>query len=202
MARRRRTPSTRQGTRRGAAGRILTGPWKPWQAGIAIGVLASIAYISSAASGRNYPLGVTHGVLDVQVLVTDGPAAVVWKPGPPPPGDATSKAVPPGKSGHARKHIVLWLVCLVLSLVAGSHVSARMRGSFRLVQKPPDEMIVAFVGGLMVGAGAALAGGCMVGNVMSGFALMSVGNILFGVVVVIFNWVTTWIYLRGGLQGM
>jgi hypothetical protein len=190
----------RQGAGRGGAGRILTGPWKPWQAGIAIGILASIAYISSAASGRNYPLGVTHGVLDVQVLVTDNPVDVVWKPKTLSPEVAAAKTTHSGESVHARKHIVLWLVSLVLALVAGSHVSARMRGSFRLMPKPPDEMLVAFVGGLLVGAGAALAGGCMVGNVMSGFALMSVGNILFGVVVVIFNWVTTWIYLKGGLQ--
>ena len=53
--------------------RIIAHPWKPWQAGIAIGILASFAYLSSAGSGRNYPLGVTHGVLQTQLLVTDYP---------------------------------------------------------------------------------------------------------------------------------
>jgi hypothetical protein len=37
----------------------------------------------------------------------------------------------------------------------------------------------------------------MVGNVMSGIALMSVGNLLFFVVVGAANWVTTIFYLRG-----
>ena len=60
--------------------RILTGRWKPWQAGIAIGILACFAYLSSASSGRNYPLGVTHGVMDVQVLVTDYPLKHIWQP--------------------------------------------------------------------------------------------------------------------------
>jgi Predicted transporter component len=58
--------------------RILRGPWKPWQAGIAIGILASLAYLSSAASGRNYPLGTTYGVLYAELLFTDHPLTYVW----------------------------------------------------------------------------------------------------------------------------
>lgn len=38
----------------------------------------------------------------------------------------------------------------------------------------------------------------MVGNIMSGWALMSIGTVLFGVVVVLANWVTTYFYLMGG----
>jgi hypothetical protein len=89
------------------------------------------------------------------------------------------------------------LVSLVTFLVVGSHVSARLRGSFRLLPKPPDETIVAFFGGLMVGSGAALATGCVVGNIMSGVALMSVGNILFVIVVALANWATTYVYMIG-----
>jgi hypothetical protein len=61
-------------------------------------------------------------------------------------------------------------------------------------------MLVAFGGGLLVGVGAAIAGGCVVGNIMSGFALMSVGNIVFGVATVAANWITTYVYLMGGLS--
>jgi uncharacterized membrane protein YedE/YeeE len=56
---------------------------------------------------------------------------------------------------------------------------------------------VAFIGGLLVGAGAAFAGGCIVGNIMSGVALMSVGNMLFAAIVVLANWATTYLYMRG-----
>jgi hypothetical protein len=38
----------------------------------------------------------------------------------------------------------------------------------------------------------------VVGNIMSGVALMSVGNVLFLVTVVLANWATTWLYLMGG----
>jgi len=58
--------------------------------------------------------------------------------------------------------------------------------------------VVVFFGGIMVGVGAGTAGGCVIGNIMSGYALMSVGNILFGVVVLLTNWATTYFYLVGG----
>ena len=61
----------------------LTRSWKPWQAGLAVGLLSILAYMSSAATGRNYPLGVTHGVLHVQLLITDRDATHVWRKKPP-----------------------------------------------------------------------------------------------------------------------
>ncbi len=193
--------------RKPASKSFLFRPWKPWQAGIAIGILASFAYLSSAATGRNYPLGVTHGVMHVQTLLTDYPLNhVIAKkaPAPKPSKEAkeaskeAEKIVEPPKP--APKKIVWWLVLSVLGLVAGSFASAKLDGKFRLLPKPPDEMLVAFGGGLLVGVGAAFAGGCVVGNIMSGFALMSVGNILFGVTVVAANWLTTYVYLMGGLN--
>jgi uncharacterized membrane protein YedE/YeeE len=187
------------------AERILTRPWKPWQSGVAIGVLALAAYASSAASGRNYPLGATHGVLHLELLATDHPVQHVWTKKPEP----TVLAAEPATQANAQvplpeKKVVWWLVGLVAFLVVGSHVSARLRGSFRLLPKPPDETIVAFFGGLMVGAGATLATGCVVGNIMSGVALMSVGSLFFVIVVALSNWTTTYLYLvgRSGFSAM
>jgi uncharacterized membrane protein YccC len=73
-----------------------------------------------------------------------------------------------------------------------------MSGQAKLLPKPPDEVVVALIGGVLVGAGAAFATGCVVGNIMSGWALMSVGGILFGVVTLLANWATTYFYLMGG----
>jgi uncharacterized membrane protein YedE/YeeE len=183
--------------------RILTRPWKPWQSGVAIGLLALAAYASSAASGRNYPLGVTHGVLHVELLATEHPVRHVWKR----PPEANAPVAEPTAQGEVQKpppakKVVWWLVALVTFLVVGSHVSARLRGSFRLLARPPDETIVAFLGGLLVGSGAAVATGCVVGNIMSGVALMSVGNIFFVIVVALSNWATTYLYMvgRGGFS--
>jgi uncharacterized protein len=196
--------------------RIFMRPWKPWHSGIAIGILALVAYTSSAASGRNYPLGVTHGVLHVMQVATEWPVASVWEAPQPAPKAGPRKAHPEvskpavspaekkaklDKEGlQPRKKVVWWLFGLVIFVVVGSHVSSRMRGSFSLRRKPPDETIIAFFGGLMVGIGATLATACVIGHVLSGVALMSVGSILFAVSVVLANWVTTYGYLMGGFS--
>jgi len=173
--------------------RLLTRPWKPWQAGLAIGLIALFAYMSSAATGRNYPLGVTHGVLHAGVLLTESPVEHVYKKpdGVPSGGPGTPAAAP-------RKKVVWWLVLLVGSLMAGSHVSARLSGQARLLPKPPEQTLVAIAGGFLVGAGAAFASGCVIGNILSGWALLSMGALLFGVTVILANWATTYVYLLGG----
>ena len=169
----------------------LTRSWKPWQAGIAIGLLALPAYLSSAASGRNYPLGVTHGVLHAALLVTDAPVRHVVAPQVSKPnGDTAMKAAP-------EKKVVWWLILLIGGLMVGAHVSGRMSGQTKLLPKPPEQVLVAIGGGFLVGVGATLATGCVIGNILSGLALMSVGAVLFAVVTIIANWTTTLVYLRG-----
>jgi len=185
--------------------RIMTRPWKPWVAGLAIGLLMILSYLSSAASGRNYPLGVTHGVMQVELLLIDHEFNHVWKPKTSVPSnknigiqEKTGMSQSPAEQKPSGKKIVWWLVALCLSLVLGAWVSGRMSGSAKLLPKPPDEILIAIIGGLLVGTGAAIAGGCVVGNIMSGWALLSVGTFLFGIVTILSNWITTFFYMMGG----
>ncbi len=190
-----------QQERNGTFERIMTKPWRPWVAGVAIGLLMVPAYLSSAASGRNYPLGVTHGVMQAELLLVDNGFKHTLSNKPATASTPTNASIPtPGSKGSG-KPIVWWLVLEVVVLMIGSWVSARMSGQAKLLPKPPDEIMVAILGGLMIGTGAALAGGCVVGNIMSGWALMSVGTILFGVIVILSNWATTYLYLMGGQSG-
>jgi hypothetical protein len=201
VRRARRPSSAREATQ--PVRRLLTGSWKPWQAGLAIGLLAVPAYLSSAATGRNYPLGVTHGVLQVYELLTDNHLAHVWRPAP--AAAATRPAPPPSASpapnpvpSTPRKPINWWLVGVVVSMVPGAWVAARLSGVARLARRDPAETVTAFFGGILVGAGAAFATGCVVGNILSGWALMSVGLFVFGVVTILANWITTYVHLMGG----
>jgi uncharacterized membrane protein YedE/YeeE len=176
--------------------RVMTRPWRPWQAGIAIGILACLAYLSSASSGRNYPLGVSHGVMHAELLLTDAHLTYVYAPKAVSPTPA--KNAPQQQAAVSSKKVSVWLILEILALVLGSFVSAKLSGRAKLLPKPPGQTITAFIGGIMVGLGAAIAGGCVVGNIMSGLALMSVGNLLFFVVVILSNWITTHFYLTGG----
>lgn len=170
--------------------RLLHRPWRPWQAGVAIGLLAVPGFLSAVASGRSYPLGVTHGVLHAYELATDDVAVATGRPAP-----AAADAADP--SPAPRRTLSGWLILVVVAMVPGAFTAARLSGQAKLLPKPPDEVLIAFAGGLLVGAGAALATGCVVGNILSGWALMSVGMLLFGVVTLLANWAVAWVYLRG-----
>ena len=175
-----------------------TRPWKPWQAGIAIGILALAAYMSSGSTGRNYSFGVTHGLLYAQTLITERDVKHVYEK---PPATQAAAAKPAKENAAAepvKKKVVWWLVLLVVSLMLGAFTSGKLSGQAKLLLKPPEQTLVAILGGFMVGFGSALATGCIVGNILSGWALMSIGPVLFGVVVVLSNWATTYFYLMGG----
>jgi uncharacterized membrane protein YedE/YeeE len=178
---------------------IMTRRWRPWQAGVAIGVLACLAYLSSAASGRNYPLGVTHGVMHAELMLTDAPLNYVVAPKVAGTVSAVTGSQP--TTGVMSKKVSVWLVLEILALVLGAFVSAKLSGRAKLLPKPPQQTMTAFLGGILVGLGAAIAGGCVVGNIMSGMALMSVGNLLFVAVVILSHWIATYFYLMGGSIG-
>jgi uncharacterized membrane protein YedE/YeeE len=171
---------------------FLARPWRPWQAGIAIGLLAVPAFLSAVASGRSYPLGVTHGVLQAYELVTDEVEVVTGRPAATNP-EAAGQAEP-----VPRRKVSGWLMLVVAAMVPGAWTAARLSGQAKLLPKPPDEVVVAFGGGILVGAGAAFATGCVVGNILSGWALMSVGMVIFGVATLLANWAVARLYLVGG----
>ena len=152
---------------------MFTRPWKPWQAGIAIGILGGLGYLSSAACGRNYPLGVTHGVLHAQLLLTDSNLQHVWKKPLADPSEAPKAPATTPADLVPRKKVSWWLIAEVVSLFLGALVAAKMTGVARLYPKPPEQIVFALLGGLLVGIGAAFATGCVIGNITSGWALMS-----------------------------
>ncbi len=178
-------PSADMGLSRGG----LTKSWKPWQAGIAIGLVVLASLFSSAAAGRNYPIGVTHGVLHIQELLTNSNLVHIT-------GPAVKPAPAPSVPGGIK--ITWWLVLVVIGTFLGAFASASLSGRVRLQAKPPEQVLTALFGGFLVGAGAAIATGCVVGNIMSGWPLMSVGMFLFGVAVVLANWTTTYLFMMGG----
>jgi uncharacterized protein len=199
---------------------VFTKSWKPWQAGVAIGILATFGYLSSVSTGRNYPIGITHGVAHSYLLISDFnvehnfgiPPKIktmsrrLEKKETEPPissakntnSSAGQTIIPPKPADPQKKVIIWWAILIDLGLVAGSFISGRMSGQARLLPKPPEQTVIAMLGGFLIGIGAAIATGCVIGNILSGWALMSVGMFIFGITVLLFNWITTYLYLMGG----
>jgi uncharacterized membrane protein YedE/YeeE len=83
------------------------------------------------------------------------------------------------------------------TFVIGSALSAWLRGEIRWRSAPTGMLVLAFAGGVLVGLGAFIGRGCFVGQVLSGWALLATHALIFGVVMMLANWVTTLFYLRG-----
>jgi uncharacterized membrane protein YedE/YeeE len=119
-------------------------------------------------------------------------------------GPAVGRHYPLGAS-----HIPSALLSLVLdgevrlvglsasTFILGSALSAWMRGEIRWRSAPKDTLVLAFGGGMLVGLGAIIARGCFVGQILSGWALLSSHALIFGLAMILANWVTTLLYLRG-----
>ncbi len=178
---------------------ILFRRWKPWIAGIAIGVIGAVAYITSATTGRNYPLGITHGVLQFQLILTEKSSNLQYifsKNQQQPKTEVKSPANNPEPIVEKKK-INVWLVLNVVGLVIGAFVSGFSSGTAKFLPKEPSQTFIALLGGLLIGIGAGLTGGCSIGNILSGWALMSLGNFVFGIFTIFAAYLTTLVYLIG-----
>ncbi|MCQ4623665.1 YeeE/YedE thiosulfate transporter family protein [Corynebacterium sp. CCUG 70398] len=127
----------------------LDAPWyrkalHPYVAGAIIGVLGVVAWPLSAATGRNDGLGITTPTSHVTSYLVTGEA-----------------------------EYVNWGTLLVLGLFVGAFIAAKASGEFRV--RVPDAVtsVRAIVGGIGMGVGASLAGGCTVGNGMVQTSLFS-----------------------------
>jgi uncharacterized protein len=147
---------------------LAAGPWPAAIAGAAVGVLGWLAFLSSAANGRNYPIGVTGGVQGAFSWLVRGEG--------------------PENS---------WSTILVAGILLGSATSALMQRAWKLRSADPLTLLVALAGGLLVGFGVSVGRGCFIGNMVGGVALLSLHSALFAVLAVAANWVTTLFYLRG-----
>ena len=111
--------------------------WNPFATAVVIGIIATIAWPLSAATGRNSGLGIT-----------------------------TPSAHLVGYLSTGDTELIDWGVMLVIGILVGSLIAAKASGEFRL--RVPDQatIVKSVIGGVGMGVGAAIAGGCTVGNAM------------------------------------
>lgn len=119
-------------------------PWSPWVGGALLGLIAIAAWVLSTAAGRNGGLGITTPSAKIITFLTTG--------------DIT---------------LVDWSVMLVLGLLVGSFLAAKLSGEFRWRTPDSATMLRSAGGGSLMGVGAALAGGCTIGNSLVETALFS-----------------------------
>jgi uncharacterized protein len=148
--------------------RIARGEWPLVAGAVLVGLLEWVACLSSAGHGRNYGLGVLGGLTSLFAM-----SAGRGRPSDP------------------------WDMWFVVGIPIGSTISAVMRHKLQLRSHEPSVLMVCFLGGLLMGAGASIGRGCFIGNTVTGLALLSVHSAVFTGCSVLANWVTTLCYVRG-----
>jgi len=139
--------------------KIFKQGWGWMAAGIVIGLIGVIAFPLSAATGRNYPLGITAGwVAILQTIVTP---------------EIT---------------IINWGALLIVGAVIGSAIAALIADEFKLRAPAPKVLIQTFFGGVLMGYGSTTAGGCNIGHILSGVPQFSMGSIVAGLSIVTGAW--------------
>lgn len=130
--------------RTGIAHLLFEKRWHPFFTAMLVGLIAILAWPLSEATGRMSGLGITTPSANIlQYLVT---------------GDIS---------------IINWGVFLVLGIFLGSFIAAKGSREFRFRMPDAKTGITSFIGGILMGFGASLAGGCSIGNGLVMTAMMT-----------------------------
>ncbi|WGE32040.1 YeeE/YedE family protein [Actinobacillus genomosp. 2] len=118
--------------------------WSPHFTAILLGLVSILAWAFSAETGREFGLSFSISV------------------------------------GHALQYLTLgqqrylnWGTYLIIGLVLGSFLSAKLSGNFRWKALSPTDFGKSIAGGILMGIGAALTGGCTMANAVVGTAYFS-----------------------------
>ncbi|MEJ5920317.1 YeeE/YedE thiosulfate transporter family protein [Corynebacterium sp. H78] len=137
-------PAVLKAKKTGLAHLLSEKPWHVYATAAIVGTLGVIAWPLSAATGRNDGLGITTPSANLtSVIVTGNPERFDWG------------------------------VLLVVGILVGSFIAAKASGEFRVRVPDATQSGRSVVGGIFMGVGAALAGGCTVGNGMVQTSLFS-----------------------------
>jgi uncharacterized membrane protein YedE/YeeE len=132
--------------------------------GTLVGFVGILAFPLSAAAGRNYPLGITAGWINiVQNILSPAEAQLNW------------------------------IGMLIIGTVLGGLVAALIANEFKFRVPKPLVLIQTFVGGLLMGFGAVTSGGCNIGHLLSGVPQFSLGSILAGISIVLGAWAASYV---------
>ncbi|MDY6216057.1 YeeE/YedE family protein [Actinobacillus porcinus] len=139
----------------------------PFITGTFIGLLGIVAWYFSAQAGRNYGFGIAVPSANVvQYLVT------------------------------GQQRYLNWGSLFVLGIIVGSFLSAKLAGNFTLRVPEPQDFLRRIVGGVLMGIGAALAGGCTVTNALVATAYFSWQGWLATLMIFIGSWIANLVFKR------
>lgn len=130
--------------RSGLAHLLFEKRWHPFFTAVLIGVIALLAWPLSTATGRHHGLGITSPTAGLVQFLTTGDS-----------------------------QYINWATFLVLGILVGSFIAAKGANEFKFRIPDQTTIIRSAFGGVLMGFGASLAGGCSIGNGLVETAIFS-----------------------------
>lgn len=144
--------------------RTFTG-WSWRKTGLAIGLVAALAWAASEGVGRNFGLSITGPTGSLVRYVTNADSSVVG-----------------------------WGTWLIVGLPLGAFVAAMGAGEFKWRAPAPERMVGQLIGGFLMGFGAGTAGGCNIGHSLTGLAALSTTSLVATAFIILGCWTGTYLF--------
>ncbi len=122
--------------------------WSWLPLGISVGLFTGFAWLLARAGGANYTFGTSRVPTTLFENLLNG-----------------------GDTGNP------WIPVTLLALLPGSFIAARLAGTFWARGETSGRYAQLAVGGLLMGVGAGISGGCNLGHSLVGVPLLSLGSI-------------------------
>jgi uncharacterized membrane protein YedE/YeeE len=152
----------------------------PWPlTGVLVGVMGVVSFWASQFWGGGFARGLSFATPTGELFFT-----VLT-------GNAQSRFFPMFSLGPFQ---TTWAAFYIIGVPLGSYVSAKALKKFKWRVPSARQLVTIMVGGIMMGFGAVLAGGCNVGQALTGFATFSMGSIVATVAIIAGNW--TMVYFK------
>jgi len=155
-----------------------------WSTGLMIGLIGVVAFYASEVYGdmpQARGLSFTGPLNEVAAWFTSSGTAQQFRA-------AASQAEGVDLGSLAKVGMLTWSVWMIFGLVLGSLTSALRHKEFSWRAPKAQSLVTQFCGGLIMGFGACVAGGCNVGHGLTGLSTLALGSLVGIIFIVLGSW--------------
>jgi len=137
--------------------------WNWRKTGFIIGAIGVVAWLASGFTGRDYGLSVTGPVASVMQFLVKGEI-----------------------------NALDWGSFLIIGVPVGAFIAAKVTGEFGWKAPSPERIAQQLGGGIIMGVGASIAGGCNIGHGLTGISTLAVSSITATIFTILGVWTATY----------
>lgn len=145
--------------------------WSWKRTGLILGAISLAAWLSSSATGRAYGLSITGPIRSLFEFITTGDFKLLD-----------------------------WGSYLLIGLFVGALVASRLCGEAKLRLPSASRTLQALAGGILMGFGAQVAGGCNIGHGFTGLSVLALSSLTTTAFIVLGAWTASFFLFMEGFE--